>query len=496
MTITDASNFLDDFADDEDYSVTGLEVAERSVVAPERPTPPVETPQPTAALSQQPQNALEEGATQPPIATIGAVEGVVSGDLSNFLADDDEEFEGEKAAMSPAKRASIEAPAARSRPSEAPVEVAATAAHEQWKQRVAAGEVKGYDHPNRGKNVDSPTKKKRKPGATYHRRRISDLDFKVLVFLNHFQFITTKQVGIIRDLTVPSARRLMLGLAEFGVVGQEKFDFGQQLWYLTGKGQSLINAAMPASDTAQPLHRSGNADLSKIRHTLAVGQVAAQLMAGTDPIRKLLGLDLGVGVDVFRYIIPERFIRSSFVKATQDAGIEGVFKGGKDHTEACRVLWNEVIKDAEAGRISWNSVLKEHPELWTVVAQGLYANSNQAKRFHPADLVISFEPTRKDAQPVSIALEIELSAKTDDELLKIIRSYFHQQEPAVYASVIYITNQKQIAVRVRELAQAYYDERHQQKNLPVAQRKQQTLFRACVLTDFDGNIFSGRSGDL
>ncbi len=434
-----------------------------------------EEPQPR--IVQQPENSAQRPAKQPESATIGADRQAEMSDFNPVLNGDQDEFDGETVAEPAAK-----APAAPT--------------GKAWKERVAAGEVKGYEHPNKGKNPDSFYRKKRNPDAIYHRRTLTEKDFLVLGFLARFEFITTKQVAILRKISVSSARRLMLGLQEFGMVAQEKIDFGQQLWYLTGKGLTQVKAALPDNRMISPLHKPGVFDHSKLRHSLAVSQVAAQIAAGTDTIRPHLGFDLSAGIDVLSNLVPERYIRSNHNSAMQEVGQKGGFKGGEDMTKAAIEQRSDIAKRLEAGEEEWNSALDEHPQLWTVVADPIHVESGKGKRFHPADLALNLEPMRKGPAPQSIAIEVELSSKTDEELMKIIRSYFHQKSPSAFAAVYYVSNQPRIATRVKALAQSYYDKIEQQEHLPKAQRKKQTRFRAVQLNDADGNLFSGKLWEL
>ncbi|MFJ3385223.1 MULTISPECIES: hypothetical protein [unclassified Curtobacterium] len=451
MTTTSVPDFLSD----EDYESPATAAADPSPVALEQPV-----------AQQQPQASTTIGAVRK------AEEVDEPAEINPVLNGDDEEFDGESTASA------YDQTPANGQPMTG----------REWKERVAAGEVNGWEHPNRGKDRNSPTKKK---GSTYRRKRLTEKDFLVLGFLQLFEFITTKQVGVLRNLSEPSARRLMLGLQEFGVIGQEKIEFGPQLWYLTGKGHSYLRTAMEVPVTAQPLHRSGQFDLSKIRPNLLASQVAAQLMAGTDTIRKHVSVPLSAGLDLLPFLIPERYMRASFNSALQPQGTRSKFSDGRERGKAIQSLWQDIERNRPEGQ-SVDALLLQHPELWMIVGKLIYTGPSEAKYQHPADLALNLTPIGLP----SIAVEIELSMKTPDEMRRIVATYFRRESPTPIGMVIYLTNQKAIAKRVMETAQEYYDEMEQQTGKPEKDRKQQPLFRTALLTDAEGKLFSGNVWDL
>lgn len=408
--------------------------------------------------------------------TIGAVRKAEAADeqveINPVLNDDDEEFDGEPTASAYDQRVTNSQPMTG----------------REWKERVAAGEAKGWEHPNRGKERNNSTKKK---GSTYRRKRLSEKDFLVLGFHQLFEFVTTKQVGIPRNLSEPSARRLMLGLQESGVIGQEKIQFGPQLWYLTGKGKQYLESVMEVPVTAQPFHRSGQSDLSKMRPNLLAAHVAAQLVAGTDTVRKHVSVPLSTGLDLIPFLIPERYMRSSFNSALRPQGVKSKFSDGRERGKAIQALWRD-IERKRPGSQPVDALLLEHPELWMTVGELIYNGPKEAKYQHPADLAPNFAAIGLP----SIAVEIELSMITPDEMRRIVATYFRREGPSPIGKVIYLTNQKDIAKRVMETAQEYYDEMELQKGKPEKDRKQQPLFRTALLTDAEGKLFSGNVWDL
>lgn len=428
---------------------------------------------------EQPENSSEPQSQPAESATIGAVRTVEAEDFNPVLNGDWYEYDDETE------------PEPEPEPVPEIPEVPAAPTGKEWKKLVAAGEVKGYEHPSKGKNEDSPTKKKRKGGSTYHRRKLGERDFTVLAVLLIHEFLTTKQVGIIRGIKGPSARRLMLGLQELGVVGQEKFPFGPQLWYLTGQGLTYLEGVIEIPETAQPLHRKGHFDISKIRPNMLAAQVTAQLIAGTDTIRKFLDIPLSTGLDLVPHLIPESYIRSEFSKAIANHGERRGFKSGKTLSETIQSLWSDSRSRLHEGK-STRLEFMEHPELWTVVGRKFDTDNYKANYFHPADLIINLMSV---GQP-SVYVEIELSKKKDRELRSILMTHFRRQVPSAVGQVVYLTNQNSIAKQVRRIAQDCFDEVEDQANLPTTLHQDQTLVQVGLLKGADGKPISGSVWDL
>lgn len=455
-SIQSTASSVPNFMEDDEYE-SGVAIQPGAVEHPEN--------------SAEPESKTAEsdgiGADRTPeSATIGADSQTEAAEFNPILAGNQDEFDGEEEAEPMA-----ESPAAPT--------------GKEWKERVAAGEVKGYEHPNRGKNPDSPYKKK---GSTYRRKRLGEKDFTVLATLLIHEFLTTKMVAIIRGISVPSARRLMLGLQEIGVVGQEKFPYGPQLWYLTGRGLSYLKGTMELSEYAQPLHRKGHFDISKIRPNLLAAHVSAQLIAGQDTIRQFIEIPLSEGIDLIPHLIPESYIRSEFTKAIQKTAGKGVF-GSKDRrVKAIRDHWTNIRRESSSDK---EAELKAHPEIWMTV--GKFALHNGAvKQFHPADLIVNLLP----AGHLPVRIEIETSIKSEAEIRKIITTYMDADTPLVQGIVVYLTHEKAIARRVMEIAQEVFEELTQMKSKPKEEWKKQANIKVALLQDADGNPFSGNVWDL
>ncbi|MGX1792272.1 hypothetical protein ACWIDW_04940 [Microbacterium sp. NPDC055312] len=448
----DAPSTVPNFMEDDEYE-SGVATQPGAVQQPQK-------------VAQPSRQTVDKAVEKPADATIGAVMKAEEVESNPVLATDQDEFDGESTVE--------KAPEATAAPT-----------GKEWKQRVAAGEVKGWEHPNRGRDAASRTKKN---GSTYRRKRLGEKDFTVLAVLMLHEFLTTKQVGIIRGISAPSARRLMLGLQELGVVNQEKFPYGPQLWYLTGKGLTFLGGVMEIPPTAQPLHRKGHFDISKIRPNLLAAQITAQLIAGTDTIRQFVEIPLSTGIDLIPHIIPESYIRSEFTKAIQKSGGKGVFGDRQKRVIAIRDHWVKLRQEPTEDK---QTLLRNHPEVWMTTGRSVI-DGGEAKHFHPADLILNLLP----AGGLPVHVEIETSIKSESEIRKIIGTYMDPNTPAAVGPVVYLTHEKAIAQRVMEIAQEVYEKTTNMKSKPKSEWKKQSLVRVGLLQDADGKPFSGKVWDL
>ncbi|MFV4912139.1 hypothetical protein PFZ49_00870 [Microbacterium lacticum] len=346
---------------------------------------------------------------------------------------------------------------------------------EEWRRQVERGEVKGHEHPNRGKDPNSPTKKKRKPGTKYHRRDITEKDLLVLAFLERFKLATTKQIGILLGVKRGSANWRMLGLMEIGLVAQEKIPTMPVLWYLKPKGKRTLDNAFHFDERApKSLHEPGRVSPGNISHTL----FEAQICAGMKPLGKIPGQEMLSGLGVLRQIVDETFIRSAWGKAVWR-------KGDGDSQQADRgfKIRQQVSEGLQRGELKWSEALAENPSLWTLTVP--FIERSRTKEFHYPDLVVDLEHLREGHEPVSYAVELELSPKSPQELKKILMTFkvaMGNNPVPVYRKVIYLIPDEGVKRGVVKAAKE------------VGLTPDQLLILA--VADFEGKRFTGKAWDL
>ncbi|SJM69634.1 hypothetical protein [Gulosibacter sp. 10] len=76
------------------------------------------------------------------------------------------------------------------------------------------------------------------------------------------------------------------------------------------------------------------------------------------------------------------------------------------------------------------------------------AKSKKAKQSHQPDLVVNCEALREGSEPVSIAFEIELTAKNRGETASILRSF--KEDETRYAQIVWVVQSEDVRKHIKE----------------------------------------------
>lgn len=271
----------------------------------------------------------------------------------------------------------------------------------------------------------------------------------------------------------------MLGLMEIGLVAQEKIPTMPVLWYLKAKGKRTLDNAFHFDERApKSLHEPGRVSPGNISHTLFEAQIAAQLCAGLKPLGKISGLELLSGLGVLRQIVDETYIRSAWGKAVWRNG-----DGDSQQADRGFKLRQQVAEQLQRGELKWSNALAEHPSLWTLTVP--FIERSHTKEFHYPDLVVDLEHLREDHTPVSLAVELELSPKSPQELKKILMTFkiaMTKNPVPIYRKVIYLIPDEGVKRGVVKAAKE------------VGLTPEQLLILA--VSDHEGQKFTGKAWDL
>ena len=294
-------------------------------------------------------------------------------------------------------------------------------------------------------------------------------------------FSTSKQIGIALNVATPTAHKRALGLKEIGLIGSDKVFGMTQLWYLTQKGYEVLDFMGITDHRISKRYHAGKGVPSKLEHTLAVNHVIAQLVGGKSDLLKLAPVELSTGIDLLPFLVPEYYMNSEYSRATFDK------RGKEKPVEIARTLRERATMDVRNGHLHPSEVMAAYPALWTVVNNKVHASTT--KESHPADLVIDLEHLRQDLdKPVSIGVEVELSAKQPVELKKILNSVWQNKTDLAFASLdvlAYLTPTPAISSAVKRAAKEV-----------LGNRDQRLLARILELKDAAGNRFDGRAWTL
>lgn len=89
---------------------------------------------------------------------------------------------------------------------------------------------------------------------------------------------------------------------------------------------------------------------------------------------------------------------------------------------------------------------RREPSLWTIAVKN--AKSKKAKQSHQPDLVVNCEALREGSEPVSIAFEIELTAKNRGETASILRSF--KEDETRYAQIVWVVQSEDVRKHIKE----------------------------------------------
>ena len=273
-----------------------------------------------------------------------------------------------------------------------------------------------------------PGHKRRTKNLKYKRGKITERDIAVFEFLGKGRFATAAQVGQLLGVTNSSAAHRLRGLNEWQhmVNGTTLFD-GRTLWALGKNGlKRLLDegnlepfevVSLKASDI-NPIH---------VKHTLSINQAI------------LTGLSSSLGSSVGRIELAEVLSETAIERAFMDV----VKQRSADQAVMTVSVLRDAYRAAEAGKVAWSEVATLYPSLWVPV------DIKGTGKTHRPDFVINREHLRTSAEPVSFAVEVEISGKSPKELRQVMAAYAHDRQ---FKKVIYVMKSERLARKVHQAA--------------------------------------------
>ena len=273
-----------------------------------------------------------------------------------------------------------------------------------------------------------PGHKRRTKNLKYKRGKITERDIAVFEFLGKGRFATAAQVGQLLGVTNSSAAHRLRGLNEWQhmVNGTTLFD-GRTLWALGKNGlKRLLDegnlepfevVSLKASDI-NPIH---------VKHTLSINQAI------------LTGLSSSLGSSVGRIELAEVLSETAIERAFMDV----VKQRSADQAVMAVSVLRDAYRAAESGKIAWSEVATLYPSLWVPV------DVKGTGKTHRPDFVINREHLRTSAEPVSFAVEVEISGKSPKELRQVMAAYAHDRQ---FKKVIYVMKSERLARKVHQAA--------------------------------------------
>ena len=246
---------------------------------------------------------------------------------------------------------------------------------------------------------------------------LTNRDFIILVLLSKTRYASTTQLALLQRVQPNTISKRMQLLENINLVkGFTMVEGGKKIWGLTGKGLNLLHSKnyIPATEG-----QKGYKPTEKMGHYLAITQVYIMFLYG-----KVLKEIPPVALND---ILSERYIERAFKEFNCQK--ELIYVNTK--TQASRAYDN-----AEKFN-EWDKV-SETPQVWVPL--------NREKRtWHLPDAAVSLEQNRTSSTPVSWAVEVELSKKTNRELINILESYKNSKQ---YKGVIYVIQEDSVGKQV------------------------------------------------
>lgn len=297
------------------------------------------------------------------------------------------------------------------------------------------------------KTVNPPTERKKPRHVGTSRARATEKDARLLAFLGKFRVGTAEtcsqlqiadagprtkggQLTSVKTISNRLEKLERLGLVEAARMGSYPLFYGP-----TAEGVAVARAYgyLLGDDEPDGKGVSGIAALN-VPHRLATSQVAAQFMSPAGYFKRHLSLD-PLSLD---QLISERTIQRYRDTVQTDLDADKAAEVGDGSFAKWRQSFalRESSNLATSGKAPWSEVMEFYPALWSLGWPGT-ANA-PAKENHDPDLVVNLEAQRKDATPVSLFIEVEISLKPKADLERILRTYAYEFSKGVaYKQVIY-----------------------------------------------------------
>ncbi|MDQ1130908.1 hypothetical protein [Microbacterium sp. SORGH_AS_0888] len=215
-----------------------------------------------------------------------------------------------------------------------------------------------------------------------------------------------------------------------GYVGTKNDKRGKTVWGATQDGVEVARSfgLLAHENDAHPKSFT-DMGWSPSDHFLQISRIAARFASPAGMFQDTLN----VGPVDHSALVAEHQIGSAFARATDRwRALKG--EGRELDYPAFResVLAAAQKKVAE-GRLAWNEMLAAYPVLWMI------GNYGEEKQAHPCDFIVNREAQRTGRDSESIAVEVELSIKSWDEYVALLRSFAKELSTlAVFGYVAYL----------------------------------------------------------
>lgn len=246
---------------------------------------------------------------------------------------------------------------------------------------------------------------------------------------------TSKVGGTYRVVKPRTAYNRLKGLEEKGYVASKTYALGT-VWFITKSGLGYISNQTPGFQTVKldsltPMGISGD----QVPHRLMIAQVAVGILSADDFFKSKLGLkevpEQLEDLIVDRQIDSWKWAKRNELRGENGSGLE--FPTWRS---------NEFRSRAEAfkrGELEASELMEDEPSLW---ASGFIRSLlNPTAKERTFDLVMNREKYRQSLTHLSMAFEVERTAKTEEAYGVWLNTFFEELkiEGGPYARVFIVT---------------------------------------------------------
>lgn len=251
-------------------------------------------------------------------------------------------------------------------------------------------------------------------------RKIENLtnrDYIILVFLSKTRYASTSQLAMLQQVKNNTISKRMQLLENINLVkGFTMVEGGKKIWGLTGKGLNLLHkqnriAPNEGQKAFKPTEKMG--------HYLAITQTYIMFMYGK-ALKNLQPISLN-------NILSERYIERAFREFNCQKELVYI-----NTRQKARQAFSIAERTNEFKNIQLT------PQVWVPL-------NDETNSWHLPDFAVSLEDSRNSLAPVSLAVEVELSSKTNKELFNVLSSYKNSPQ---YKGVIYVVQEESVARKV------------------------------------------------
>lgn len=284
---------------------------------------------------------------------------------------------------------------------------------------------------------ETPPGHKKKKGV-HSRRDITDNDLDLLELLFERKYLTKRQIAFAMNRADSTINNRLKGLQELGLVGNIEPHVTRMLWYPKKAAVKTMEAFGRELPPDYVLIREDQLGTGELAHTLAVNQAAIHF---SSPRGQIKGMK---NVSSNRMISETRILKQFGRALTQDG-----FSGNK--SEFGELSKTKARFELNRGALEYSELLNKYPELWVLTNAKVIGM--KTSEWSSPDLVINFEDKRKGAKPVSLAVEVELTKKTEAGAYERIMETY-KADKLVYGAVIWVVKDEKIEKVIRKACEA------------------------------------------